>query len=338
MPRASSAESGAAEVPRAQEPPVAASEVGSEFVSPDAAASVSDKVVYVLERVEIVGNRTHDDLVRRFVPLHPGDRLDVDDPAIERIRWRLMGTGWFNDVRLRLSRGSQRGRVVLVIEVQERNTLVISRVVAGLARVLTKTADMDDTLRPYGGIGLTDSNLFGTGIGVGASAVVSEHQQGLEVRYSDPMRIGKGFDLTGRAFYNNARDFFGRQPSADIDCPELADPEDEPDVDACAERAVVIYDRAGLGVGTGHEITSALRYELDWLGELVDVRARPHAASTVVGEQDQEHEPIDFHIDDDASYVSSLHLGFIFDRRDDPALPSQGQLLRFDARIGGATW
>jgi hypothetical protein len=54
----------------------------------------------------------------------------------------------------------------------------------------------------------------------------------------------------------------------------------------------------------------------------------------VVGEQDQDVEPIDFHIDDGTSYVSSLHLGLIFDRRDDPALPSQGQLLRFDARIG----
>jgi len=320
--------------PPVPEPPLASSEVESELVSPDSAASASEKVVYVLERVEIVGHRTREELVRRFVPLQPGDLLDVDDPAIERIRWRLMGTGWFNDVRLRLSRGSKRGRVVLVIEVQERNTLVISRVVAGLARVVTNTGDTDDELRPYGGIGLTESNLFGLGIGVGASAVVSEHQQGFELRYNDPMRIGKGFDLTGRAFYNNARDFFGRRPWVDIDCP-APDPEDEADVDACEKkRAVVIYDRVGLGFGTGHEITSALRYEIDWLGELVDVRARPHSASSLAGEQDQEYEPIDFHIDDGTSRVSSLHLGLIFDRRDDPALPSQGQSIRFDARIG----
>jgi len=51
--------------------------------------------------------------VRRFVPLEPGELLDVDDPAIEQIRFRLLGTGWFDDVKLRLRRGSARGRVVL---------------------------------------------------------------------------------------------------------------------------------------------------------------------------------------------------------------------------------
>lgn len=307
-----------------------------ELASADAAASSAvpgRRIVYVLERIEIEGNRTRDGIIRRFVPLQPGDLLDVDDPAIERIRWRLMGTGWFNEVRLRLTRGSERGRVVLVIEVKERNTLVISRVVAGLARVVTSTRDTDDELRPYAGIGLAETNLLGLGIGVGASAVVSEHQKGLELRYSDPMRLGGGFDLSGRVFYNDARDFFGREPFVDIDCPLSV--QEEPDFDACVRRrAVVIYDRAGAGAGTGHDITGTLRYELDWLGEVVDVQAKPRAASTLRGEEGQERAPIDFHIDDDVSYVSTLHLGLILDRRDDPALPSKGQALRFDARIG----
>jgi outer membrane protein insertion porin family len=292
------------------------------------------KIVYVLERIEIAGNRTRDGIIARFVPLQPGDLLDVDDPAIERIQWRLMGTGWFDEVQLRLVRGSQRGRVVLVIEVKERNTLVISRVVAGLARVVTSSTDTDDTLRPYGGIGLTESNLLGLGIGVGASAVVSEHQQGFELRYGDPMRLGAGFDLSGRLFYNNARDFFGREPLVAVDCPP-GEPDEEPDIDACIrKRAVVVYDRFGFGVGTGHEITAALRYELDWLGEIVGVRSKPRAASTLRGEHGEERVPIDFHIDDATSYVSSLHVGLIFDRRDDPALPSRGQALRVDARMG----
>jgi outer membrane protein insertion porin family len=300
-------------------------------------AAASERIVYLLERVEVVGHAARADVVRRFVPLKPGDMFDVDDPAIEQLRFRLLGTGWFNDVRLRLKRGSARGRVVLVIEVQDRNTLVISRVVAGLSRVVTDKTTRDK-LRPYAGLGLYESNLLGLGIGVGASAVVSEQQLGLDLRYYDPISLGSGFDLTGRAFYNHAREFFGREPIvARDDCPMLASDEQDPapcDPDVRSRRAVVIYDRYGFGIGTGHDITGALRYELDWLGEIVDVGAKPRAASTLRGERGQERAPIDFHIDDGQSYVSSLHFGLIFDRRDDPALPSRGQILRFDARMG----
>jgi outer membrane protein insertion porin family len=301
-------------------------------------AAARERIVYVLERIDVVGEAVRADVVRRFVPLEPGELLDVDDPAIEQIRFRLLGTGWFDEVKLRLRRGSARGRVVLVIEVVGRNTLVISRVVAGLSRVVTHPDNPDDQLRPYAGIGLVESNLFALGIGVGASVVVSQQQFGLDLRYYDPVILGGGFDLTGRAFYNHAREFFGREPIvARDDCPmELeGEPESEPcDPDVLSRRAVVIYDRYGFGFGTGHDITGPLRYELDWLGEVVDVGAKPSAASTLRGERGQERAPIDFHVDDGTSYVSSLHFGLIYDRRDDPALPSRGQLLRFDARMG----
>ncbi len=334
------------QVPVSQAGSDSASSADHDFASPEAGpASTGTKIVYVLERIDIVGNRTREDIIRRFVPLTAGDRFDVDNPQIERIRWRLMGTGWFNDVHLRLDRGSARGRVVLVVEVEERNTLVISRVVAGLARVVTNSNDADDELRPYFGLGLTESNLFGLGIGISASAVISELQGGFELRYHDPMRLGGGFDLTGRAFYNDARDFFGRGTlnNTIVSCPEPdpveADDTEEPepcDRDVLRERAVVIYDRFGIGLGTGHDITSALRYELDWLGELVDVGTKPQAASTLFGEQDQEYVPIDFHIDDGVSRVSSLHFGLILDARDDPAFPTQGQLLRLDTRLASS--
>jgi hypothetical protein len=115
-------------------------ELGPEEALPIAitdGAAASERIVYVLERIDVVGEAVRPEVVRRFVPLEPGELLDVDDPAIEQIRFRLLGTGWFDDVKLRLRRGSARGRVVLVIEVEARNTLVISRVVAGLSRVVT---------------------------------------------------------------------------------------------------------------------------------------------------------------------------------------------------------
>src|SRR5262249_6122656 len=146
-------------------------------------------------------------------------------------------------------------------------------------------------------------------------------------------------------FYNDARDFFGRGTlnNTSVLCPKpdpndiAAGEEPEPcDQDVLRQRAVVIYDRFGIGLGTGHDITSALRYERDWLGPLIAVGTKPQAASTVFGEEDQEYVPIDFHIDDGTSYVSSLHFGLILDARDDPAFPTQGQLLRLDTRLASS--
>ncbi len=296
-------------------------------------------IVYLLERIDIVGNTTSAEVIRSFVPLEPGELLDVDDPDIDRVRFQLLGTGWFNDVRLRLRRGSLRGRVVLVIEVEERNTLVLSRVTAGLARVVTDSDSRHDPLRPYAGVGLTETNLFGLGIGVGASVVASEHQAGFDLRYHDPVRLGHRLDLRGRFFYNDAREFFGREPrvTGDISCPVIDPGEENPtpcDPDIERKRAVVIYERGGLGIGTGRDLTSHLRYEIDWLGEVVHVSSKPAAASTLRGKNGEERAPIDFHIDDSASYVSSLQLALVFDTRDDPALPARGQILRLETRLG----
>lgn len=298
---------------------------------------------YVLERIDVRGNRTSADAIRGFVPIAAGEPFEVDDPSIERIRWRLMGTGWFEDVKLRLERGSKRGWVVLVIEVEERNTLRLSYVVAGLSRVVTRSRDRDDAVRPYGGLGVTETNLFGQGIGLGASIAGSEDQLGLDLRYQDPMLLDSGFALTSRLFYADAREFFGRDPRVFIECPvpdpDATEPPDPCDPDVLARRAVVIYDRYGFGLGTGHDISSNFRYEFDWLGEIVAVDAKPSAASTHRGD---EIVPLDFHLDDGTSYVSSLRLAVILDRRDDPALPSRGQLgvveARFASPILGSTY
>ena len=303
-----------------------------------------NKILYYLERVEVRGNdRTGEGVVKHFVPLRPGDLLDVEDPLIESIRWRLMGTGWFNEVRLSLERGSFRGWVVLVVEIEERNTLVVTRVVAGLSRAVRST-ESKEVVEPYAGLGIAETNLFGLGKGISVSGVYSDPQQGVDLHYSDPMFLGSRFSLNVGFFYNNARDFFGYEDKkaddpyeniiADNRCPE-PDPEDpkpcDPDIEAGA--AVVIYDRFGLSLGTGQDLTSTLRYALEWQGELVKVENKPIAASTVRGAH---IEPIDFHIDDEWSRVSSLEFVLIFDRRDDPALPSRGQLARFSTRVGTA--
>ena len=72
-----------------------------------------------LESVEIQGNsRTRDNIILAHLGLQTGDVVDVD--IFEAARLRLINTDYFRDVNFSTKRGSERGRVVLVIEVEER--------------------------------------------------------------------------------------------------------------------------------------------------------------------------------------------------------------------------
>ena len=98
------------------------------------ANQISSQVRYVLEGIVVSGNkRTKARIIRKFIPLKQGDFLDPESPDLVATEWRLMGTGWFNSVDIRLERGAQHGYVVLVVEVRERNTFVIEQLVAGLS-------------------------------------------------------------------------------------------------------------------------------------------------------------------------------------------------------------
>jgi len=78
---------------------------------------------YILEAIEVRGNdKSRGDLIIAQILLKPGDVLDEEKVDLSRIR--LLALGYFKDVRMRLEKGSERGRVKLVITVEERNTII----------------------------------------------------------------------------------------------------------------------------------------------------------------------------------------------------------------------
>ena len=331
---AANADAGAA-AEAVSEPPEARKDAESE-PEPPSIASGGAPIRYRLEDIHVRSQRTRSGIVAGFVPLQKGARFDPDDPRIEEARWRLLGTGWFDEVKLSLVRGSRRGWVILEIEVKERNTLLIEQFATGLSRVVSSSTATQDVLRPYVGIGLVETNLFGQGVSLSGTFVLTPQQTGLHFGYFDPRFANSGFSLAGRVFHNYAREFFGKNPLVAINCP-VPTPEEieEGDIDECdpdveSKRAVVIYHRTGLGIGTGHEISTRLRYRLDWLGEYINVLSKPEAASTQRGSR---IEPIDFRILDGQSIVSSLRFGLIYDNRDHPALTTSGLFIDFNARF-----
>ena len=279
-----------------------------------AAGSVGLK--YTLEGIEVRGNTTTlARVVLRYVPFRAGDVLDVNDPELELTRFRLLGTGFFRDVQLSLRRGTQRGYIVLVVDVAERNTLVVDDLWLGLSA----DADVGGTQRPltaYGGAKITETNLAGSGIALGGAFAVADRQLGLRARLSDPQFARSSWTAETELLYNAARDFFGL---GDV---LVGDP-----TQPAQDFAILTYKRFGARIGFGHDLGVSSQIFFDYRLEKIDATV-PLAASDHRG---LDVEPIDFMLSPGSSVLSTLRITVAHDTRDEPFLPTRGHDLTASA-------
>jgi len=276
----------------------------SEPTRPDGGAVERVHIRYTLQGIEVRGNtRTRARVVLRYVPFRAGDLLDVNDPEIELTRYRLLGTGFFSSVELSLRKGDRRGEVVLVIQVVERNTLVVNDVWMGLAGERSSDPGLPRTVFAYGGLDVAETNLAGTGITLGAAMGVAQDQLALRTRFIDPAFLGTGWMTSASLLYNNGRDFFGIDPR-----------------DPSAPYSVVKYRRFGGSVGAGHDLTVATQLWFDVRIEKIHADV-PLAASHFRG---LDQEPITFNIIGGDSILSTIRASIVHDTRDEPILPTRG--------------
>jgi outer membrane protein assembly factor BamA len=137
---------------------------------------------YQIERIVFQGlSHTHEPEVRRHVLVAEGDVLDEERVLLSRLR--LLQLGWFSRVETRVQRGSERGLVILVFAVTERNTLLVTDLFIG-----------STPPQPiYGGFGLSQQNFLGRGLGLSGAFVYGGTAAG---RPQDPAR----FALRGSLF------------------------------------------------------------------------------------------------------------------------------------------
>lgn len=269
---------------------------------------------YTLEGVEVRGNTTTlSRVILRFVPFRPGSVLDVDDKELLLTRFRLLGTGFFRDVQLSLRRGTQRGNVVLVVTVIERNTIVVNDLWLGLSA----DAEPNGRARPltaYGGIDVSETNLAGTGIALGGAIAIADSQLALRTRFSDPRFLRSSWSAEAQLLYNNAKDFFGNRDVL----------VDDPTQKVAQDFAIVAYRRFGGRLGVGHDVGSvATRVFFDYRLETIETTL-PLAASHKRG---LDVEPIDFYLNPGSSVLSTLSATLVHDTRDEPFLPTRGDYL-----------
>ncbi|HEV8550307.1 MAG TPA: BamA/TamA family outer membrane protein, partial [Polyangiaceae bacterium] len=279
----------------------------------------STRVRYELEGIVVRGNtRTSRRVVMRYVPFKTGDVIDVSDKAFELLRYRLLGTGFFREVDLSLEKGSRRGQVVLVIEVQERNTIVVNDIWMGLS----KDADVQGSakghgrpLSAYAGIDVAETNLAGTGITLGGAAAFAQNQLALRARFFDPAFFGSTWMVDGTLIYTNAHDFFG---NADVRQADATGSADLPP----ADYAVVGYKRFGGILGLGRDLSVSTQAWLHYRLESI------HANYPIIASHKRgyDREPIDFSIIRGSSVLSTVRGTLQHDTRDHPFLPTRGWL------------
>src|SRR5882724_7915851 len=275
---------------------------------------------YTLEAIQLRGNtRTERRVVLRYVPFKPGDVFDVDDTEVELSRYRLLGTGFFRDVQFSLKKGSERGLVVLVIDVVERNTIVINDISMGLAADATRDGRVR-ALSGYAGLDLAETNLAGTGITLGGAIAVASNQFALRVRFLDPAFLGSNWMIGGTLLYNDARDYFGTSR------PEFTNPGQ----DTLFESAQVDYTRFGGSIGIGRDLSVSTQLWLHYRLETLNA-SYPLEASQVRGFAT---EPIDFDIIRGRSVLSTLRGTLQIDTRDHPFLPTRGSFSTITTEVG----
>jgi outer membrane protein insertion porin family len=270
---------------------------------------------YTLEGIEVRGNtNTLARVVLRYVPFRPGDMLDVDDREIELTRFRLLGTGFFRDVQLSLRRGTRRGWVVLVVSVEERNTIVVDGVWLGVSADVAPNGNARP-LTAFGGAKVTETNLAGTGVALGGAFALADQQLALRARLADPQFLRSHWSAEAEVLYSAARDFFGNH--------DVFVDESNP-TSTFQDFAVEPYKRFGGRLAAGHDLGISSQIVFGYRLEKIDVdpKSLPRAASDHRG---LDREPIDFMLIRGSSILSTLGVTFLSDTRDEPVLPTRGR-------------
>lgn len=248
----------------------------------------------VIEAIEIRGNeRTDRGVIRRRILLDEGDLLD--DRKVEESRLKLLGTGFFSGVDFSLQRGSRRGRVLLVVEVRERNTLVVDQLYLGFSSVSPI----------FAGAGIAETNFLGRGVTVGGRFVVGDERQAIELRSFVPSLAETPLQLSASALALRGAELLD---SSDSDGLQLT------------------YQRFGGRLGLGFGVGPAQRVSLIYRLEAINTDRLPNLDPNEL----RQAPSILF----DDSLLSTFTLQYEQDNRNDPFVPTDGWNLTLSFEVG----
>jgi len=288
-------------------------------VSDDAAAENEEPSVdprYVLQGVVVRGNhKTRENTILKVLGLKAGDVVTPADRRVLAARSRLLALGYFLEVRLSLDKGGSRGSAILVVEVQERGTVIINGLYLGTS----------EATLAWGGLDVAETNFLGRGVLLSGGLVRSTTPNVPGALAAQAYRLGVGVPLldldgpwvTANFLYSRGSEFFRG----------VGDTGERRPADYVSANTTRLGGRAGVGVFLARTTRLFAEARVERLqSDLPDLRSRDLGAGRA--------SHIDFSINEDRSHLASILISLDVDTRDDPFLPRAGNRLLFSLESG----
>ena len=264
--------------------------------APDAGVHLPDPI-YLLEEIELSGSySTSDEAVINALGLELDQQVNM--VILKEARLRLLSTGFFEQAQFGLEPGSERGKVVLHIELIERNTLLLADIFLGASEVYPFWAGLD----------LVEGNFLGTGHSLRGAFVASAGQLAVELGWFNPTLLGSDFSIGFTGHGSTGRE----EMYPLVAVPSGMDPYN------------LELNRLGGRLSFGWLASEDIGLYLDLRGEYLN--AQTSAPYT---------ELLNDLIELGDGTLSVLALTFDFDTRDDPVIPREG--LRFNLSAQGSS-
>ena len=273
--------------------------------------------VILIEAIEITGNTaTQSEIIRRALPIAPGDILHASDKRLRDARFKVLALGYFRDVTLAMKKGSERGQVVIVINVVERGTFVLNKLWFG-----------SNSVSPYWfGADIGERNLLGLGISVGGGLIYAadghiggdRDQWAGELRAADASLYGSRWGANGSITLVHGSEPYRIAGTSG---------------DEATDFHAFPYRRFGGRVGLTYDATELSRISAGLRAEAVDTTLPVAPTRTL---PDGRIVDVDLHLDPGESRIITAGIGFDRDTRADPILPHSGGRITASAEVGSA--
>jgi outer membrane protein insertion porin family len=256
------------------------------------------------EQGEPVRGRTREFIITREVQLKSGDVFNRQ--TAERDLRRVFGLGIFDDVRLSFAPGQDPRRVVVVVDVIEKNT---GSIAAG--------AGISSASGLFGSVSYQQQNLGGNNQTVGAEVQVGQREFLFDVNFTDPWIAGDPYrtSYTVNGFRRRSISLIFDGGEQEVDLPN-------------GDRPRIV--RTGAGISFTRPLSRDVFTRAEWTASLGLQYQR-----VSVRDSDGELSPKD-ELGNDLSFsregrddLLSVQLGAVRDRRNNPLRPTSGSLLRF---------
>lgn len=255
----------------------------------------------MLEEVRVEGNsRTTTDTVLRNMRSKPGEVLQKR--RLQRDVERLQNLGFFKKVEINPEPGTEPGKVILVLDVEEQKS--------GLATIgLGYAGGGTGALRPgvTGSVSLSDRNLFGEGKTYNIQLQAGGQVRSAGVSYLDPA-INDNQDSIGVSVYYS----------------QLLDVQQSVIVNGSSQFALYDDERYGISATYGHPFTDDLRGFVTLRHDQLNIQQSPDSTFTPLGLG--------------KGSINGIAFNAIYDTRDDlfnPHVGTYGAMGLSHAGLGG---